>query len=256
MESLIIKTKSGYQLAAIYVKPEKQLDTYPFVLLLHGHTGWKEEEHLTTLSDDLAAAGIASLRFDAPGSGKSSGTWEEDYRASNYLAVIPEVVDYAIENLSADPDRLGIWGHSMGGMIAIVAAAQKQYDFKAVCGSQPSPGNIGRDFRDDKEYWQKNDGASIESEHFGTIWLPAAHFIDRMQYKTGESVKRVHEPLLLIAGTDDDLVPPQHVKQIFESANQPKQYLEYPTDHFYKRDKKMLQQINKDTVAFFASALS
>lgn len=255
MSNLTISTKLGYDLAAIYTKPVKGADKYPFVLLLHGFTGWKEEEHLSTLADELAKVGIASLRFDAPGSGESSGTWQDDYRVSNYLGVIKEVIDYAVENLAADPEQVGIWGHSMGGMTALVAAGQHLYDFKAVCGSQPSPGNIGRDYRDDPKYWEEHDGITINSEHFGSLWLPAAHFTERMQYKAPESVKNIHVPILFIAGDNDDLVPAEHVRVTFEAANEPKQYLEYHTDHFYKRNAAVLKQINTDTVSFFLKNL-
>lgn len=255
MSNLTISTKLGYDLAAIYTKPVKGADKYPFVLLLHGFTGWKEEEHLSTLADELAKVGIASLRFDAPGSGESSGTWQDDYRVSNYLGVIKEVIDYAVENLAADPEQVGIWGHSMGGMTALVAAGQHLYDFRAVCGSQPSPGNIGRDYRDDPKYWEEHDGITINSEHFGSFWLPAAHFVERMQYKAPESVKNIHVPILFIAGDNDDLVPAEHVRVTFEAANEPKQYLEYHTDHFYKRNAAVLKQINTDTVSFFLKNL-
>lgn len=256
MSDLRMSTKLGYELAAIYTKPESTLAKHPFVLLLHGFTGWKEEEHISTLADELAKVGIASLRFDAPGSGESSGNWQDDYRVSNYLGVITEVIEYAVQNFSVDPSRVGIWGHSMGGMTALVAAGQHLYDFKAVCGSQASPGNIGRDYRDDPKYWEEHDGITINSEHFGSLWMPAAHFVERMHYKAPESVKNIDVPLLLIAGQSDDLVPVAHVRTIFDAANEPKQYLEYPTDHFYKRDAALLEQINKDTVDFFLKSLS
>ena len=246
----------GYKIAAIYTKPEKALDKYPFVLLLHGFTGWKEEEHIATLADALAKAGIASIRFDAPGSGESSGNWQDDYRVSNYLGVIKDIIDYAVENLAVDSEKVGIWGHSMGGMTTIIAAGQHLYDFKAVCGSQPSPGNIGRDYRDDPEYWKEHDGLEINSSNFGTFWLPAAHFIDRFQYKAPESAKNIHVPILFIAGDDDDLVPAEHVRVTFEAANEPKEYKEYHTDHFYKRNPAVLEQVNQDTVEFFVKALS
>lgn len=206
------------------------------------------------MADDLAAAGIASLRFDAPGSGESSGNWQEDYLVSNYLSVIKELIDYVVKNFSADPDKVGIWGHSMGGMTALIAAGEHLYDFQAVCGSQPSPGNIGRDYRDDPAYWQEHDGMTINSEHFGSFWLPAAHFIDRFQYKAPESVKNIHVPILFIAGDTDDLVPPEHVRASYDAANEPKQYLEYHTDHFYKRNPAVLKQVNADTVVFFVSS--
>jgi alpha/beta superfamily hydrolase len=56
---------------------------------------------------------------------------------------------------------------------------------------------------------------------------------------------------LNIAGTKDTLASPERVGEIFEVANEPKQYLEFDTDHFYKRDADMLNQINRAIALFF-----
>lgn len=223
--------------------------------MLHGNTGWKEEEHLSTLADKLAENGIASIRFDSPGSGESDGTWQDDYRVSNYLAAVPKVYDYATRTLNLDANRAGIWGHSMGGMVAIYAAAQQPDTFKAVCGSQPSSGAMSRNFSEGIEQWRTQGGVNIETEIFGTVRLPVAYFIDREQYNTLEAVKQIHAPLLLIAGLNDEIVSRESVQKIFHAANEPKKFLEYPADHLYKYDPATLEQINDDTVTFFSAIL-
>lgn len=52
-------------------------------------------KHIETLAEDLAAHGIAALRFDAPGSGESEGTFEHDYTMTNYIAAVADVLQYA-----------------------------------------------------------------------------------------------------------------------------------------------------------------
>lgn len=251
MEKLSIATRSGLKLAAIYTAPQTNEGKCPIVILLHGNTGWKEEGHLATLAEDLAANGIASLRFDAPGSGESDGTWEKDYRVSNYLNVISEVLDYANKNLPVDSAKIGIWGHSMGGMVAVFAAAQNPKVFQAVCGCQLSSGPMAGN----NKSWQSGNGKSIETEIFGTIHLPTEYFTDRAQYKTEEAIKKLKIPLQLIAGTTDDLVSVEQVKRLFRTANEPKQYHEFPMTHFYKRDADLLNEVNGVTVEFFKQYL-
>jgi pimeloyl-ACP methyl ester carboxylesterase len=252
---LKIPSSSGLQLAAIFNPPTTTEKTPPFVILLHGNTGWKEEEHLATLAETLAENGIAAIRFDAPGSGKSDGSWEKDYRASNYLSAVKSVYDYAIENLQVDPQRAGIWGHSMGGMIAVHAASRNKNMFQALCGCELSPGEMSKYHGNDIKEWRERGGVEVETEIFGKIWLPVDYFIDREQFNTAREIAKLHIPLLLLAGLHDQLVTHQSVRHIFEAANEPKKYLEHPMDHFYKRNPRTLAKVNREVVHFFLKNL-
>lgn len=254
MKQLAIGDSAGRKLAALYDAPSGS-EPFPLVIMLHGNTGWKEEVHLATLAADLAKSGIAALRFDAPGSGESDGTWADDYRVSNYLAAVQDVYDFAVQNFPIDRNRVGIWGHSMGGMVAIYAAVRQPEIFKAVCGCEPSAGNMSTHTRPEAETWRERGGASIDTEIFGKIWLPADYFLDRLNFNTAAEVKKLHAPILLIAGQNDDRVPPASVRKIFEAANEPKQFLEFPTDHFYKRDPRTLLKINSSAEHFFQKRL-
>ena len=132
---LTIPTHLGLNLAAVYHQPAIP-GPHPLVILLHGFTGYKEEEHIVTLADDLAAVGIAALRFDAPGSGESQGTWADDYRLTNYIEAVPDVFSYGKTTLNIDPNRVAIWGHSLGGFVALACATRHPDYYVAVCGSQ------------------------------------------------------------------------------------------------------------------------
>src|SRR5437868_1067381 len=174
---LSIVGSSGLRLAALFDAPAAQ-SPHPLVILLHGFTGWKEEEHLSSLAADLAEAGIAALRFDAPGSGESEGTWAEHYRISNYRTAVHTFRDYAVAHLGADPRRIGIWGHSMGGLIALELASEEPDKFIALCANEPSS---GKDYRD-LETWKSNDSRHFSNSHFADIDLPWAFYADRMLY--------------------------------------------------------------------------
>jgi len=89
---------------------------WPAVLMCHGFTGNRMEAHFMFVkaSRQLAAHGIASLRFDFQGSGESSGRFED-------MTILTEVADalaaweYLLNRPETDPERQGIIGLSLGG---------------------------------------------------------------------------------------------------------------------------------------------
>jgi fermentation-respiration switch protein FrsA (DUF1100 family) len=77
------------------------------------------------LADHLARSGIGVLRYDDRGVGESEGDFAsattEDF-ATDALAA----VDYLVEHPGADPARVGIIGHSEGGIVAPIAATRSR----------------------------------------------------------------------------------------------------------------------------------
>lgn len=248
-----IADRSGLQLAALFDTPDASR-VLPFVLLLHGFTGWKEVIHLETLAQELVRRGIATIRFDAPGSGESDGTFADDYRLTNYLSSIFTVLDFAAHELPVDSERVGIWGHSMGGFAALATAARERDRWRAVCGCQPS---MGRSIvpRQQLQSWQETGWATFSNERFPKIELPYAFYEDRQQYDALAIADQLSMPLLLIAGTNDFVVRSAGVRAIYEASPEPKTYREFPVGHDYKNDAEQLVVINDTTVEFFHSTL-
>ena len=74
------------------------------------------------LARSLAGAGIASLRFDKRGVGESGG----DFSAAgpqDFVADVLGAVDYLVRQKGLAGRRVGLLGHSEGGMVALTAAA-------------------------------------------------------------------------------------------------------------------------------------
>lgn len=252
-QKLRIPTKLGLQLAGVLHTPEKDAAKHPIVILLHGFTGWKEEEHVATLADALGNAGVAALRVDAPGSGESGGTFEQDYTMTNYIAVVEDILEFMQSLPTIDSERVGIWGHSMGGFVAL-ASAVRYPAITAVCGSQPSS---GWKVMDDEPAlrWKETGWATFRNRHFPEIRLPYSFLVDRSHYNALDETPKMKIPSLFIAGTRDTDAVPAAVRGMAELAPQPSSYLEFDTDHHYKLDPEMLQSINEATVQFFAEYL-
>jgi pimeloyl-ACP methyl ester carboxylesterase len=252
-KTLKIPGPKGLNIAAVYHQPSAA-GPHPLVILLHGFTGWKEEEHIATLADDLAEAGIAALRFDAPGSGESEGTWAQDYRFANYLAAVLDVRAYATAELGADPKRIAIWGHSMGGLTALITAARHPDLFVALCANELSSGKHGYA---DIDEWKATNSRHFSNSHFPDIELPYEFYEDRLKGNQARvpSAEALKMPSLFIGGTNDKLVPADSVRDLFTHAPRPKQYAEFEMGHGYKQYPDTLAQVNGVTVDFFKRIL-
>ncbi|HEX6211448.1 MAG TPA: alpha/beta fold hydrolase [Methylomirabilota bacterium] len=89
------------------------------VLIGHGVTGSKDRPWLEALGDALAAAGLAALRFSFAGNGDSEGRFEEATLAKevgDLGSVLDAVTAWGV-------GRLAYAGHSMGGAIGVLRAA-------------------------------------------------------------------------------------------------------------------------------------
>ncbi|QQS20118.1 alpha/beta fold hydrolase [Candidatus Saccharibacteria bacterium] len=247
-----IRTKLGLEIAGLLDTPAIKLDI-PLAILLHGFTGWKEEKHITSLSKALTDAGIASLRFDAPGSGESGGTFEHDYTVTNYISAVEDVLQYAQELPGVNPNRIAIWGHSMGGFVAL-ASSVRYPGFKAVCCCQPSSGpkmiKPG-----EKEAWESTGWQSFSNEHFHDLRLPYSFYLDRQTYHASNEAPRLRIPSLFIAGTRDRSVSLEDIRKMALLAPQPTTYCEFDTTHGYHKYPLAMREINATTVKFFVDVL-
>ena len=108
------------KLAAILQTPDGQKN-YPLVIICHGFTANKEHLLLKSLADELAAAGIASIRFDFNGHGASDGDFQ-DMTVLNEIEDAKKVYDFAskLPNVTS----ISIAGHSQGGVVASMVAGE------------------------------------------------------------------------------------------------------------------------------------
>lgn len=113
----------------------KRSQRYPCIVLVSGSGQQNRDEEIMqhkpflVLADYLASRGIAVLRYDDRGVGKSTGALDS---ADTWLfAEDAEAMFRAVSaNKHVDRNRLGIGGHSEGGAIApMVAARNKEVKF-------------------------------------------------------------------------------------------------------------------------------
>lgn len=256
-EKISISNLKGQKISTIVHKPQKEGKS-PAVILMHGFTGYKEEKHIETLARDLAENGYVAIRFDASGFGESGGTTEEDFRFSNYLKDTASIFEFLKSQNFVDQTRIGIWGHSMGGMLAIIFAAQNP-EIKAICSvSAPTTMMGTTDYlRGVINQWKTTGWfEKVTSRDRSKIRIPYAFMEDVQKYNALDFVVKVYQPILFILGKKDDAVLPNDTRKIFEKANKPKQIIEIGRmGHDYKNNLKFIRQVNQRVISFFKENL-
>ena len=131
-EEVSVTAKDGIKLSGSLTLPEGE-GPFPAVLLISGsgpqdrnEEAWKYKPFLM-IADRLTRQGIAVLRMDDRGTGKSGGRYAD---ATLQLAATDAecALDYLLRRKDIRRGKTGLAGHSMGGTIAFRIAAQRPQD--------------------------------------------------------------------------------------------------------------------------------
>lgn len=188
---------------------------FPSVLICHGLAGHKTGRYrvYVELAEQLTAHGIGALRIDFRGSGDSEGAFSD-------MTLAGEVSDalLALEWLKkvegVDPKRIGLFGRSLGGAVAVITAAEYS-ECKSIALWAPI---YSGDQWQDKWEWAQTQHANPENHvDLRTIngqiaGLPFFEELFTMDLeKRLLSLKNI--PLLHIHGLKDQIVYPSHADE-------------------------------------------
>ncbi len=127
-------TKDEITLAGTLTLPEKD-GNFPAVILISGSGPQNRDEELLghkpflVLSDYLTRNGIAVLRFDDRGTAESTGDFATA-TTFDFATDVESALKYLKTRKEINKNKIGLIGHSEGGIIApIVAAKSKDVDF-------------------------------------------------------------------------------------------------------------------------------
>lgn len=255
-EEVFIENPKGLKLAAVINFPDKNKQ-YPAIIILHGFTGYKEEAHLEELAKTLANNGFTAIRFDCSGSGESEGTFEKDYLVSNYLDDIKSVFNYVRNLKFVNKSKIGIVGHSMGGMLSVIFAAMHPEIKICVPISPTTTMTAGNWIKEVIGEWRETGWFDKELSRDGSqIRIPFSFIEDANKFDAVNYVSKLHCSLLMIVGLTDDTVSPEDSKKIFKIANKPKELIEIKgMGHDYKKHPKVIKIVNEKILNFIRKYL-
>jgi len=130
-EELLIPTgKDGRVLGVTLTLPNGE-GPFPAVVLIAGSGANDRDETIFghkpffVISAHLTRLGFAVLRYDKRGVGKSTGSFSRA-TVEDFAQDANEVVDYLKQQGEIDAERIGLLGHSEGGLVASMLAADNR----------------------------------------------------------------------------------------------------------------------------------
>jgi dienelactone hydrolase len=116
----------GFKIYALMTVPNgpKPATGWPVVIFNHGSippAQYVTTERYVAYQDAFARAGYISFKSDYRGHGKSEGPARSNFSSADYTADVLNALTSLKNYKDADPKRIGMWGHSMGGQITLRA---------------------------------------------------------------------------------------------------------------------------------------
>jgi hypothetical protein len=194
-------SSDGVRLHGWWIPHDKARGT---VLYCHGNSGSLGSQ-IDTLRR-LRRLRCNLFAFDYRGYGRSEGKPHE----SGLYRDVRAAYRHLTEELGIDSAELMLFGHSLGGAVAIDAATDLEVAGLIVQNS----------------FTQMRDMARVDSDR-----MPM-HWVAKNQFRSLAKVSRIKTPALFIHGRLDRRIPIDQGRRLFEAAPEPKEWLEVPgADH-------------------------
>lgn len=205
-EPLELKGSQG-NLYAILQRPDT-VGKSPLVILCHGFSGNCQSQLFIDIADDLYHNGIATLRFDFNGHGKSEGLFQ-NMTVLNEIEDLKDVIKWAeqqpwVENIS-------LLGHSQGGVVASMTAGElgdeviKNLVLMAPAAVLRDDALRGNTMGAQYDPW--NMTSDYVQLPFGDLKLGRKYIETAVNLPIYETAFNYDGPVLVIHGTHDRVVP-------------------------------------------------
>jgi hypothetical protein len=177
-------------------------------VICHG-AGSRKENH-ADFARLAAANGWAALAFDARGHGESEGAM-----SAGAVEDVISMVGLLGANEGVDPRRVAVRGSSMGGFLAIHAAALSPQVAGVIAICPASEDGLARGLRRGELEMRVEDPLAMEA------WLAANDL--------REAVSRLRDqPLILLHAEGDDQVPSEWSEELYDRAPEPRKLILIP----------------------------
>ena len=239
-EGVTLTTSDGIELKGWYIPARNRAA----IILLHGYGGNRLE--MLNRAVMLARNGYGVLLYDERASGESGGS----LRTFGWLDVndVPLALAYLRQRSEVDPQRIGILGFSVGGQIALRAAAQSDR-IKAIVAEEPGFARIS----------DVPDIPSLEDKFYVVAdWLAENLLSLRTGVPIPEGVvgglRRIApRPILFIStGRDYGRALVQH---FYQQASESKEWWEVPETNHGGSPRARPEEYEQIVVDFFERAL-
>jgi dipeptidyl aminopeptidase/acylaminoacyl peptidase len=197
---------SGQELVPAYTFSPKPLDksrSYPALVIVHGGFHGRLDWRFFDLIDYAVRAGYVVIFPEYRGSSGYGGVHYENQYGVTDVADVLASVDYLVKSTAyVDAQRIGIYGHSRGGLVTLLAIQKAPRKFKAAVDVAGLADMMA--FMAYKPDFRRQEIAN--EPHFGGK-LPAENMAPYMEISPLNYVDAIETPLFVAATTGDKVVP-------------------------------------------------
>ena len=202
----VTMTSQGKKIYGYFIKSN---GTYPGITVLYFHGNYDHLQYYWDRAELLYRAGVNVFIFDYQGYGMSEGTPSE----GALYADCRTALDYVLSRGDVRAPGLAFFGYSLGCAGAVDLAA---FTLTPSCLLLEAP-----------------FASSATILQSGTLLDIPASYVMKGEYNNAEKIKKVHAPLLILHGANDNFVDiDNNGAVVFNNANQPKDFIRVPgADH-------------------------
>lgn len=192
----------GWFIPARGTTTPEQRRTHAIILHVHGNAGNILSHAYFT--EHLPPAGFNVFIFDFRGYGQSEGS---AHHREDLIADTSAALDVLLQRDDVAPTRIGMYGQSLGGAIALNVMADRPEIRCAV-------------FESSFASWREVAANSVGGDppFFAASWLAAMCVPD--QLRPIDAIARIDRPMLLLHGDADPLVPVSHGRRLAAAAGE------------------------------------
>ncbi|MBI5056423.1 MAG: alpha/beta hydrolase [Nitrospirae bacterium] len=198
-EDVVLTTKDGVQIAGWFIPAAKPRAT---ILFSHGNGG--NISHRLEKISMFNYLNLNVLIFDYRGYGMSKGRPSEEGLYLDEEAMY----DYLVNKKGSIPQEIIAYGESLGGAVAIDLAGKHELGGLIIEGTFTSIRDMAKKF---------------------FPFVPPS--VIKSRYDSLGKIKNISIPKLIFHSVDDDIVPFEQGKKLFDEASGPKEFVQLQGGH-------------------------
>ena len=236
-----IKNKAGKKLFCRVegIDPQRRS---PSVLVVHGFKGDSTQRHIAGISDSLASLGFLTIRVDLSKNPGKSYLNFPDVTYVQELFDLEDIFGFLLQMPEVDPTRIGIAGHSLGGMLTAELASKHRavkslvilsgvYDYRFLAMHL-----FNKPFDKVQKDFEEKDWSTVWSVHLNRELHVKKSFYEDVFLRTADKfAAKIKCPTLIVSSGSDESVAQSHADNWLKNIGSQNKKMEIinGSDHNY-----------------------
>ncbi len=264
--------------ASLYINSTSSSGKLPILIFSHGFKGFKDWGGFPYLCSKLAESGFAVLSFNFSGNGVESSSPMDFTRLDlfaenthsielNDLEAVIEFLPSLAEKYPVDNNRTGLIGHSRGGGISIITAANDN-KIKALV-TLASIASFDRYTNEQKKRWREKGYIEIPNTRTNQMMRMNVSLLDDIEQNHEKldilkAAGRLRKPYLIIHGKEDLAVKYTDAEKIYSASGKGFTKLQtientghtFGVEHPFKGSTRAFDEVIELATGFFKDNLA